>query len=277
MPPRWRQSNTPSHSSQYLSSVSQCNPFTGRLRIPSPFVQPPVWQGRTISAVKMLLQHEENASDYPILPLFHMMNLNGVFLLDTRMQNVSLHCHIACFALFSLIHPASWSKDSLWVVFSATGGTTGSQVHNHSYEGPSQQITLFTCLWRANKAGNVFFLLEKAPRGRQAWQFGLCAALSPSVIKGGNSPKNCKENQGAGLEAQVIFVWNPSFPAKLKKKKKSWRIKRRHLPPSSSHKSSDHGAKHLHKSIKCSRETWHQPLGRTDTELPDHVILWDFI
>lgn len=41
--------------------------------------------------MKAFLQQEENASDYPVLPLFHMMNLNSVFLLDICMQNISLY------------------------------------------------------------------------------------------------------------------------------------------------------------------------------------------
>lgn len=132
-------------------------------------------------------------------------------------KHLTVHCHVTCFALFSLILPAYWSKDSLCVVFSATGSTTGSQVLNHSSEGLSQQATLSASLWRTSKAGNLFILLEKAPCERQARQFGLCAALSLSVVKGGNSLKNCKEKQGAGVDAWVILVWNPSFLAKEKK------------------------------------------------------------
>lgn len=176
-------------------------------------------------------------------------------------KHLTVHCHVACFPPFSLILPAYWSKDR-------------SQVLNHSSEGLSQQATLSASLWRTSKAGNLFILLEKAPCERQARQFGLCTALSLSVVKGGNSLKNSKEKQGAGVDAWVILVWNPSFLAKGKKQ-----VGRLRAMSSSQllNKSSDHGDKHLHESIKCSRETWHQPLWRTDTELPHSIILWDFI
>lgn len=258
-------------------TASQLGLTVRRLHRQSPVLSYPVWQGWTISAMKMLLQHEENASGYPMLPLLtsYDMNLNTVFLLDISMQNISLCCRIACSALFFAHSPSFMEQGQSPGFFSATGSTIGSQVHNHGYEGLSQQITLSACLWRASKAGNVVFLLEKAQCGRQARQFGLCTTLNPSVVKGGNTLKNCKEKQGAGVDAWVILVWNPSLLAKLKKI--SWKMERRCLPPSSSHKSSDHGDKQSHKSIKCSREIWHQPLGRTDTELPVCIVLWDFI
>lgn len=191
-------------------------------------------------------------------------------------KHLSVHCHIARFALFSLILPASWSKDSLWVVLSATGSTTRSQVHDRGSKGLSQQITLSAWLWRASKAGNVFFLLEKAPCGRQARQFDLCAALSLSVVKGGNSLKNCKEKQGAGVDAWVILVWIPSFLAK--EKNQVGRLRGDvFLPAPQTGLPTTVTSIYMRAFIKCSRETWHQPLGRTDTELPDHTILWDFI
>lgn len=141
--------HTSSHSLQHFSSVSQCNPFTGRLCIPSPSMQPSIWPGCTISAFKIkFLQHEENASGYPTLPLFHIMNLKESFpLRQTYAKHLSIHCHIAHFALFLLILPASQSKDSLWVVSSATGNTTRSQVHDHGSEGLLEQIIALLCLF----------------------------------------------------------------------------------------------------------------------------------
>lgn len=192
---------------------------------------------------------------------FIVMNLNSFPLRHMYAKHLTVHCHVACFPPFLLILPAYWSKDR-------------SQVLNQSSEGLSQQATLSASLWRTSKAGNLFILLEKAPCERQTWQFGLCAALSLSVVKGGNSLKNGKEKQGAGVDGWVILVWNPSFLAKEKKQ-----VGRLRAMSSSQllNKPSDHSDKHLHESIKCSRETWHQPLWRTDTELPDSIILWDFI
>lgn len=158
--------------------------------------------------------------------------------------------------------------------FQLTGAKTDPKFSIRALRGLSQRATLSASLWRTSKAGNLFILLEKAPCERQTRQFGLCAALSLSVVKGGNSLKNGKEKQGAGVDAWVILVWNPSFLAKEKKQ-----VGRLRAMSSSQllNKPSDHSDKHLHESIKCSRETWHQPLWRTDTELPDSIILWDFI